>query len=272
MNWQAIPFPERHRIVVDRFVAACQADERVVAAFLGGSYASGAQDAHSDLDLYVITADAAYDDFFAERAAFIGRLGEPLFVEDSNIVGADFVFFFLAEGTEGEMGFGRASAFTHTHAGPHVILFDRAEVLAGIDFPSLPVPEGEQLATLHRLIYWFWHDLSHHFITPLARGQLWSAFGGLEDLRRGCVDLARLSERFTAAAEGYEKVERAVPDERLAPLAVTCCPLERGPMLQAAQTIVQYYETVAPPLALAHTIPYPADLARLMIDRLATLG
>jgi predicted nucleotidyltransferase len=49
-----------HQAFIDRFVAACQADERVVAAFLGGSYAKGTADAHSDIDLCVLTPDASF--------------------------------------------------------------------------------------------------------------------------------------------------------------------------------------------------------------------
>jgi hypothetical protein len=35
-----IHLPHNHQAVLDRFIAACQADERVVAAFLGGSTSS----------------------------------------------------------------------------------------------------------------------------------------------------------------------------------------------------------------------------------------
>ena len=47
MDAQTIQLPQNHQAVIDRFVTACQADERVVAAFLGGSYARGAADAYS---------------------------------------------------------------------------------------------------------------------------------------------------------------------------------------------------------------------------------
>ena len=50
------PVAERHRAIVDRFVAACRADERVLAAILAGFYARGTADAHSDLDLYALAA------------------------------------------------------------------------------------------------------------------------------------------------------------------------------------------------------------------------
>ncbi len=271
MDAQELQPPQNHQVVMNRFVAVCQADERVVAAFLGGSYARDAADAYSDLDLYLITTDEAYDDFFAEREAFMRRLGEPTFLEDYHGGGGDFVFFFFTDGTEGELGLGRESHFTHIHGGPYRVLLDKKGILAGAVFPWHEAAQAEQTKTLHRLVSWFWHDLSHHFIATMARGQLWSAYGALEDMRLTCVNLARLRENFQAEAEGYEKVEQALPVEQLAPLQATFGPMERGAMLQAAHVIVRFYQELAPPLARAHGIPYPADLERVMSDRLEQL-
>src|SRR5438093_13739988 len=95
-----------HRVagaLVERFAAACRADDRVVAAVLGGSHARGTADAYSDVDLYAITADAAYESFLADSAAFVRRLGEPVFLEPwRSRHGLDLVFFVLADGVEGE--------------------------------------------------------------------------------------------------------------------------------------------------------------------------
>jgi len=271
MDTQDIQMPENHQVVMNRFVAACQADERVVAAILGGSYARGTADAYSDLDFGLITTDEAYEDFLAGREAFIRRLGEAVFLEDYNGDGADFVFFFFSDGTEGELGLGRESHFTHIHAGPYRVLLDKKGILAGSVFSRHEPALAEQVETLRRLIYWFWHDLRHHFITPMAHGQIWSAYGALEDLRLTCVNLARLRENFSAEAEGYEKVEQALPVEQLAPLQTTFCALERGAMLSAALVIVQFYQELAPALARAHGITYPADLDRVMYERLEEL-
>lgn len=268
MEVPAPPLSACHRAVVDRFVAACRADERVVAAFLGGSYARGTADAHSDLDLYLIAADAAYDDVFAGRAALVRRLGEPVFLEDFAEYGFDLLLFVLAGGTEGELAFGRESDYRHIHGGPHVVLLDRTDLLAGVAFPEHRPSPSEQVERLRRLVMWFWHDLSHHFITPLARDRPWAAAGALEDLRRTCVDLARLAADFTAAAEGYERVERALPPGRLAALAATFCPPERDALLRAARALVGVYLELAPPLARAHGIPYPAALERVVRARL----
>ena len=166
---------------------------------------------------------------------------------------------------------GRESQFNHIHVGPYKVLLDTKRILAGAVFPWPQVAQAEQIETLQGIISWFWHDLCHHFITPLARGQVWSAYGGLQDLRLSCVNLARLRENFSAALEGYEKVEKALPVEQLAPLEATCCPLERSAMLQAALVIVRFYQELAVPLARAHGITYPADLERMMIDRLEKL-
>jgi predicted nucleotidyltransferase len=271
MDEQVIQMPQNHQAVMDRFVAACQVDERVVAAFLGGSYARGTVDAHSDLDLYLITTDEAYDDFFAGREVFIRQLGEPVFLKTYH-GRSDSVLFIFSDGTEGELGLGRESHFTHIHEGPYRVLLDKKGILAGTVFPRFEVAQDEQIETLRGLVSWFWHDLAHHFITPMARGQLWSAYGALEDLRLTCVNLARFRANFQLAeAEGYEKVEQAVPVEQLAPLQATFCPMERGAMLQAALVVVQFYQELAPPLLQAHGIPYLADLARMMSDRLERL-
>jgi hypothetical protein len=271
MDSQELQQPQNHQVIMNRFVAAGLADERVVAAFLGGSKARGTADVYSDLDFGLITTDEAYDDFTASREAFIRRLGEPVFLEDYHGGGADFVFFIFSDGTEGELALGRESHFTHIHVGPYRVLLDKKGILAGAVFSWHEPAQAEQIETLRRLINWFWHDLSHHFITPMARGQLWSAYGALEELRLTCVNLARLRQNFQDATEGYEKVEQALPVEQLAPLQATFCPMERGAMLQAALLIVRFYQELAPPLAQTHGILYPADLARVLYDRLEQL-
>jgi predicted nucleotidyltransferase len=101
--------------VVSRFVEACSADDRVVAAFLCGSRARGEADEYSDLDLCVITRDEAFESVMAERAAFVRQLGEPMFMED---FGLDRIaFFILSDGTECELVFGREGALDQSDVG-----------------------------------------------------------------------------------------------------------------------------------------------------------
>lgn len=268
MTLEKTSLPPNHQAILDRFVAACRADERIIAAFLGGSYARGTMDEHSDLDLYVITTDEAYDTIVADRAAFVHQLGEPLFAEDFGI--PDTIFFVFADGTEGEMGFARASAFDHIHTGPAKLLVDKANILDGAVFKGKELAQSEQIEMLRRQLNWFWHDVSH-FTTALARGQLWWAYGQLGALRTYCFNLARLEQDFAdtvVGTEGYFKIEQAVPVEQLSPLEATCCPLEPLAMLKAARVILRYYKEKAFPLAETHGIPYPIELERVVTERL----
>jgi predicted nucleotidyltransferase len=272
MDMPEIHLAPNHQVITDRFVAACQADERVVAAILGGSYARGAADTHSDLDLYLVTTDEGYETFLAERDAFVQRLGKPLFYEDFGSPGMAFLIF--PDGAEVELGIGRAGQFKQIHEGPYITLLDKTGILEGVVFPRHEADPAGQTETLRQLVTWFWHDLSH-FTTALARGQLWWAHGQLEVLRLICVNLARLRHNFSdvnVGGEGYFKVEKALPVEQLAPLQATCSPLERDAMLQAALAIVRFYREQAQPLAQAHGLTYPADLDRVMVARLEKLG
>ena len=271
MNAQELQLSGRHQVVLDHFVVTCQEDTQIVGAILSGSHARGKADAYSDLDLGLILADGAYNDFFARREAFVRHLGKTIFLQDYHGNDTDLVFFILADGIEGEIALGRESHFTHILMSPHKVLLDKTGCLDRVVFTGYQPTQDEQIKTLQGLITWFWHDLLHHFLTPIVRNHLWSAYGGLEDLRRICVDLARLKESFQKGADGYEKVEQALSIEQLAPLQPTFCLMEREAMLQAALIIVRFYQQLAPSLAQTHDIAYPAELGEILFKRLERL-
>ncbi len=118
---------QNHQALVNRFITACQSDERIVAAFLGGSYASGTSDSYSDLDLDVILSDGTFDDFNANRNDFLRLLGEPVFIETFD--NPNLVFSIFADGTEVELGIGRESETSSIHGGPYVPLVDKKDIL-----------------------------------------------------------------------------------------------------------------------------------------------
>lgn len=253
-------------------MTSCESDERVVAAFIGGSYATGQVDAYSDLDLYLITTDGKYEDFLAGREAFVHLLGKPLFLED---FGEPYsLFYIFSNGTEGELWIGRESQFNHIHSGPYRVLLDKKGVLTKVVFASHKSDLAGQMETLRQQIHWFWHELSH-FITAIGRGQLFWAYGQLEAMRLMCLNLARLGHSFADTVVGeepYFKVEQALPREQLASLNATYCPIERTAMYQAVFVILSFYRELARPLARTHGLTYPAELDRLMVERLETLS
>lgn len=271
MDSHEMQLPDNHQEVVDRFIEVCRADERILAAFLGGSYASGTADKYSDLDLMFVTTDEAYEDFINEREALVRLLGEPLFLDDFGL--SHGYLFILSNGTEGEFWFGSESKFKDLYYGPYKVLLDKKGILTGQVFPKHVRDQATQIKTLRQQIDWFWHDLSH-FIKAIARRQLWFAHGELSVLRQICLNLARLRHDFSDTNVGDEphfKIERDLPIEQLSPLETTFCSMEYEAMLQAALVICRFYQDVVPKLAKEHGVTYQVDLERMLIGQLEEL-
>jgi hypothetical protein len=86
--------------------------------------------------------DQYYDAFFAERRAFLGHLGEPVFFEDFSDFGFDMVVFIFSSGVEGELALGRASGFDHIHSGPFEIQVDKEGIPEACVFSLAPAVSG----------------------------------------------------------------------------------------------------------------------------------
>jgi predicted nucleotidyltransferase len=257
---------------IDHFTALCQGDSRVIAAFLYGSYASGAADPFSDLDLCLVTREDAFDGFIAGRETFIRSWGEPLFLEDFDL--PNFVFIIFQDGLEVELRITPESQLDFNYGGPNKVLLDKLNLSQEVEFPGIQPAHSDRVEALRRQVYWFWHDLSH-FITAMGRGQLWWGYGQLEELRRYCMNLVRLRDNFWDVGIGeepYFKLEVAIPVEQLSPLAGTFCPLEADAMLKASLVILKYYKELAIPLAHTYAIPYPDKLEEIMVRRLEELN
>lgn len=254
--------------LLERFAEACRADNRVVASYLTGSHATGTADAHSDVDLCVVAADGLRDAVWADRAALVRALGEPLQIEDFD--GHDTVFFFLADGTDGELTVTDVGAMAQSSRGRHRAVHDPDDILAGVAFVGSEPDPDDQVEQLRRCVQWFWHDMAH-FAAAMGREQTWWAAGQLNALRGYCANLARLRADFTGHVDEFDKLDTAVPAADLAPLASTYVPLDPLQMLVAARTMADYYQEVVPDLAAAHGIPYPTELQALMRARLHAL-
>jgi len=271
MDISDLPLRPNQLTFVNRLTEICQSDDRVVAAFLGGSYAKGYSDAYSDLDVCVITTDHAFEDFSKGRETFLRALGNLVFLESFG--NPDTSFYIYADDTEGELHFASEGRLHQIHSGTYKTLVDKKNILAEAVFPPFEQPSSDQLAKLRGLISVFWHELSH-FITAMQRDQLWWARGQLEALRSVSVNLARLNYNFLdpeIGEEAYFKIETMMPVEQLSALWETFCPMDKEAMLKAVRTIVHFYQQLAPSLADQHEMEYPKDLERVMLDRLQKL-
>ncbi len=75
---------QRRDALFGRIREELEADERVVAAWLAGSFGRGTEDAWSDLDRHVVVRDDALAGWLGARKRWFGRLGRPLMVMPSS--------------------------------------------------------------------------------------------------------------------------------------------------------------------------------------------
>lgn len=253
-----------HERITERFREIASADARIVAALVYGSHADGRADAYSDLDLGIVTTDDGYDDLMATTDALIAALGDPVFVTDFGNPGR--LHIILADGADLELIIDRASDLRLE--GPYRVLFDRASVVehAAAEVRAAPTSADD----VARRITWFWHDVGH-LVTALGRGNTWWAYGQLDELRRMCLNLARIEAGVPTEDEAYWKLDEALPRERLAALHATVTPPALAAMRGAAEAILALYRDLARPLAAAHGVAYPAELDALLSRRLGDL-
>jgi len=254
---------------IQRFTEACEAEARVLAAFVSGSRATGTADEWSDLDLCLIARDENREALWAERAGLIGQLGELVFLEDFD--GDETAYFWLADGTEAELTFAGLTNAAEAHRGPYRALLDRDGILPNIQFIGARPAQADQREVARRQIQWFWHDLSH-FVTAVGRGQPFWAAGQLQALREYTVNISRLVADPWAPADGFDKVDSEPVAEDLATLAPTFVGLELQHQLAAARLIVDAFRHALPDVVERFDITYPRKLESLLLARLARLN
>jgi predicted nucleotidyltransferase len=254
--------------LVESLLRLTEDDTRIAALLVYGSHADDGADRFSDLDVGLVADDHAYEDVVAGAPQLVGGLGTPLFLSDFGKRGR--LHAILAAGVGLELIIDRDSDLELGE--PYRVLFDRGDVvgraLARRARASAPAVD---LDDVRRRIDGFWHDVDH-LVTALGRGNTWWAYGQLDELRRLCLDLARLEAGVPPEEEAYWKVDEALPPERLALLHATVAPPEIGPIQRAAWALLDLYRQVAIPLATSHAMPYPYELDRLLSSRLSALA
>ena len=110
---------------LDRLVEICRTDARIIALLLVGSHAAGRADTFSDIDIGLVTTDAAHDAVIADLKGLVEALGEPLFDEDfddpsnRHVIYADGTTLEVMAWSEGDLSI----------EGPYRVLFDRTGVV-----------------------------------------------------------------------------------------------------------------------------------------------
>jgi len=233
--------------LLGRAVARLREDERVVALVLGGSLARGAADPYSDVDLYVVVRDAAFDAALAERDAIAGAVGSTLFAFDVDPVpGGSTDRIVLYGGPDGEpikfdfMYLQESDLEPAPKWAGRAVLEDEGgrvgSVVAGSEGLAPLPPKPEELRELNQK---FW-TLCWYVFGKIVRGELWEALDGLHNIRS--LTLVPLLDWAAGSAhEGYRRLEGKLDAETASRLAATLSPLEPEALHAALRAEVELF-------------------------------
>ena len=236
-----MPSTAARSATVENFRRIAEEDPRIVAAFLGGSLASGLADQYSDIDIYYVIDPREYESFHPSVRSLIDGLGPVAYLDEHNNFGFDLVLFMLTNGTEGELGCGTPDKLRIMHAGPFRVLVDRKGILKDAQFPYEKMLEGEALrkdAEKQLRWYWYWYGI---VLTAVARDHLWSAQSALDTMRNHLFNLLKYSYNLRPGA----KIDRSLPRPLLIELGKTLPTLDPESLKTAAasMTIILKRET-----------------------------
>ena len=248
-----------------RLLNVASADDRFAALFLGGSYAAGTADEHSDLDVYLITTDAAFEDVRQERHDLLRSLGEALFLEEHSFFGFLLLLYMYADGVEGEMALAPERDLATVHSGPYRALLDKTGVLQGHAAGSTFGAE-QRAAAIHEAFTWFWY-YRRHLDVALARGHLWTAHSFLERCRERCLQLLWLQALPDSWPGDHEKAERVLDARALERLAPTIVPLESDAIAHAGARLTVFHRGLGAELGERYGVAYPARLGDAVESR-----
>jgi len=231
---------------LERAVARFRDDVRVVGLVVGGSLAHGAADFYSDVDLYVVVRDEAFDEIFAERDAIVGAVGSPLLGFDVDpIPGGStdhiviyegpvkFDFMYLKE-SDLKPDPKWVGCAVLKGATDHV-----GDVVAHSEGLEPPQPTTEDLLDLNQR-FWIW---CWYVFGKIVRGELWEALDGLHSIRSLAL-VPLLDWAAERHHEGYRRLERKTDPEAASRLMVTVAPVEPQALYAALQAEIQLFRSL----------------------------
>ncbi len=221
-----------HKALLQCVVELLQKDERVVAAWLFGSWGRQTSDELSDTDLWVVVVDEHCDAISAERHAYVARPGHPLLVlgaPGNAPAGGAYLMALYA----GQAGVHQVDWYwqrqSHASIPQHaVVLFDRVGIPHDTRLEQLDPPgkakeqtRQERAERATQLVTYFW-VMSNIATKSVLRHQAWTTVGMIEMLGSVLDDVKRLMG-VSANPDGQEAWRTSIlppvePGEQIAML------------------------------------------------------
>lgn len=235
-----------HRKLLERAVVRFRDDVRVVGLVAGGSLAHGEADFYSDIDLYIVVRDEAFDETFAERDVMVKAVGSPLFsfdVEPMPGGSTDHIVIYNGAVKFDFMYLKESDFKPDPKWVGCVVLKDVrgvvGEVLAHSEGLAPPRPTTEELLDLNQKFWtWCWYVFG-----KIVRGELWEALDGLHSIRSLAL-VPMLDWAAERPHEGYRRLERKTDAEAAARLMVTAAAVQPEALYAALQAEMELFRSL----------------------------
>ena len=262
--------------MLGRAIARLREDDRVVGLVVGGSLAHGAADHYSDVDLYVVVREGAFDGVLAERGTVAEAAGSQLFAFDVDPVpGGSTDRIVVYEGPDGfpikfdlmylkESDLGPAPKWAGCQ-----VLKDAGGCVGAVVARSKglapPQPTTEELLALNQKFWtWCWYVFG-----KIIRGELWEALDGLHNIRSLAI-VPLLDWAAERPHEGYRRLEGKLDPETASRVAATLSPLEPGALYAALRAEVGLFRGLRATVFGRHGLafdPAPEETLEAEMDR-----
>ena len=247
-----------------RILRELDADPRVAAAWLSGSFGRGEDDAWSDLDLHVAIYDDHLADYWNDRFKLYKRVGRPVLIQGempSNAQpGGHFQLVIFDGPLEVDWNVGPLTLAKRSRW--HTPLLERAAIAAA-EPPHLSAQERRAQCQERLTFLWAMAPIAVKYI---ARGQTYRAVGQIGLARDAFISLWRLLESGHGTVGGLNQPLEPALLEILPGFEPKIDPSACLAMIrQLSERTVQLHPRLA---ELGVTIPdeMPEQLARLMAE------
>jgi Streptomycin adenylyltransferase len=235
-----------HRKLLEHAVARFRDDVRVVGLVTGGSLAHGGADFYSDVDLYIVVQNEAFDEIFAERDVTVEAVGSPLFgfsVDPLPGGSTDHIVIYEGPVKFDFMYLKEPDLKPDPKWAGYLVLKDTsgrvAAVISGSEGLTPPRPTPEALLDLNQKFWtWCWYVFG-----KIVRGELWEALDGIHGIRSLALVpmLDWVSER---PHEGYRRLERKTDPEAASRLIATVAGVEPQALYEALQAEMELFRSL----------------------------
>jgi len=233
----------QQRELLEHAFARLKDDAGVVGLVVGGSLAHGGADFYSDVVLYVVVRDGAFEEVFAERDPIAEAVGSPLFVFDVDPVpggSTDHIVVYEGPVKFDFMYLRESDLEPHPKWVGCAVLKDTdgrvGAVVARSEALGPPRPRAKDLSELNQK---FW-TLCWYAFGKIERGELWEALDGLHSIRTVAL-VPLLDWSAERPHEGYRRLERKTNQEQASRLLATVAPMRAHALHAALRAEVELF-------------------------------